>query len=383
MRIHFIVRTLNEATGGGSHHNALAYIRLLKEHGHTVTVHAFARAGTVAPPDVPVDIHDFGKGSFVQDHTDLAGLLRAHESDADVFFLYGVDFLWGGGLYRVQGGSVPVAVYLDTYLPTMARGSGNSTTTASLVLYRMKRLIWEKTIGRKYLQAVDRYLAVSPYLQEVYVRTAFPLVRMRIVPNAFTHLLHPVPPETRTEVTLLYTGRFIYDKGVDVLLEALGGLTALSWKLRLIGVGPEVSKYESCGKRLGIQDRVTILPWQDATALAQEYARADIFVHPARWPEPFGRTLVEAMSAGLPLIVPETGAAAWVAGKAGRTFPNGNSVRLRATIKSLLEDPSERASLASSAPSEAGRFSASQVVPILEEALRELGPQDAQKPGLG
>jgi glycosyltransferase involved in cell wall biosynthesis len=186
MKIHFILRTLNEKTGGGSHHNALAYIRYLQMHGHDVTVHAFSAHGTEAPHDVPVTLHSFESLSFQKAHQALANLLPALEKDADVFFLYGVDFLWGGGLYRQNGGTGPVSVYLDTYLPTMRMGSVDSTGYVDRGTYLLKRFLWESTIGRTYREHIDRFIAVSPYLHDVYVRFGFNSKKFSILPNAFT-----------------------------------------------------------------------------------------------------------------------------------------------------------------------------------------------------
>ena len=108
MRIHFFVRTLNDATGGGSHYNSIAYIRALQAQGHLIKVHVFSNAPSNSyPEDITPLVHDGWGMSFRRSRAYLAELLHKYESEADAFFLYAVEFTWGGGLYRRTGGKVP------------------------------------------------------------------------------------------------------------------------------------------------------------------------------------------------------------------------------------------------------------------------------------
>src|SRR3989344_4814175 len=116
MKVHFLVRTLNEATGGGSHYNSIAYIRALRKGGHSVEVHVLYPGGNAFPVDISPIVHQgFGLG-HLGERAYIAKLLRQYESEADIFFLYAVEFAWGGGVYRRTGGRVPVVVYMDSYL---------------------------------------------------------------------------------------------------------------------------------------------------------------------------------------------------------------------------------------------------------------------------
>jgi starch synthase len=371
MRIHFIVRTLNEKTGGGSHHNALAYIRFLKQKGHEVTIHAFAKEGTTAPDDLSITVHNFGATNFTVAHRALAKILCENQQNADVFFLYGVDFLWGGGLYRKEGGLVSVVVYLDTYLPSMNLGSPDAGSSFTRSLYRLKRMVWEKTVGRNYRACVDMYLAVSPFLEEVYVRYGFPAEKFKVLPNAFT-LPETISRsvEVQAEVRLIYAGRIIRDKGIDLLIRALTKCREYAWTLTIVGSGPMLEKCKEMVRLAKLENQISFVPWVDRTKLAELYEVSDIFVHPARWPEPFGRTLVEAMSHSLSLIVPQYGAAAWVVDGAGISFQNGNKHDLEKALRNILTDPQLRMTLAAQGPSRAGEFNVSSVGPQLERLLQ-------------
>jgi len=57
-----------------------------------------------------------------------------------------------------------------------------------------------------------------------------------------------------------------------------------------------------------IENRVGFVPFQDNPA--DVYRALDIVVHASTKPEPFGRTIVEAMACGKPVIAAQTGGAA-------------------------------------------------------------------------
>jgi glycosyltransferase involved in cell wall biosynthesis len=43
--------------------------------------------------------------------------------------------------------------------------------------------------------------------------------------------------------------------------------------------------------------------------IGRYYDMADVFVHPALWPEPFPRTILEALSHRVPMVVSDSGSA--------------------------------------------------------------------------
>ncbi|MGT2487336.1 glycosyltransferase [Methylobacterium oryzae CBMB20] len=67
----------------------------------------------------------------------------------------------------------------------------------------------------------------------------------------------------------------------------------------------------------------------------------DAVVHPSVDPEPFGRTLVEAMLVGVPVIATDAGASAEIldGGAAGTLVPPRRPDRLAAALSALFADP--------------------------------------------
>ena len=91
-------------------------------------------------------------------------------------------------------------------------------------------------------------------------------------------------------------------------------------------------------RNLGINESVTFTGRLDRTDLRTYYSIADVFVHPAIWQEPFGRTLLEAMSFGIPLIVSNVGAPPQIVENAGLIFKSGDVEDLKRKIELIIDN---------------------------------------------
>jgi glycosyltransferase involved in cell wall biosynthesis len=99
---------------------------------------------------------------------------------------------------------------------------------------------------------------------------------------------------------LLFIGRLVPYKGVDVLLRAMASVDATAW---LIGDGPQRQRLEADAGRLQVTDRVQFLgPLSDAEVVAHLHA-CDVFVLPSvTHAETFGMVQLEAMTCGKPVV---------------------------------------------------------------------------------
>jgi glycosyltransferase involved in cell wall biosynthesis len=366
MKIHFFVRTLNDEKGGGSHYNSIAFMRALKAAGHTVTVHVFSKGGgNHFPPDIEPEVHDGWGLSFLESRRYLAQLLAQYENDADIFFLYAVEFTWGGGLYRRNGGKVPVVVYMDAYLPSM-----NNVHLASMRewIYHFKRIPWDKTIGCIDANAVDQFLPCSPYIGDEYKKFGFPRDKFTVLPNIVPDKSTPLIPGTG-ETRILFIGRLVYDKGIDLLIKALKQLQEFKWKLIVVGSGPMLPFVEEAAKDLPIE----IVGWVPQESVGGWYAKSDIFVLPARWPDPAPRTVVDALHSRIAAVVPDTGGSSWIAGKAGISFKTGDLASLTEQLRIVMKNENDlRATLALESAHEVKKFSEEAVVSQLEDIMRKV-----------
>jgi rhamnosyl/mannosyltransferase len=105
---------------------------------------------------------------------------------------------------------------------------------------------------------------------------------------------------------VLFIGRLVYYKGVDVLLKALAQVPAVSGII--VGDGPLKRELEELAETLGISKRVRFLAPLPEDLYPAIYHCADLFVLPSiERTEAFGIVGLEAMAAGLPLITTELG----------------------------------------------------------------------------
>jgi glycosyltransferase involved in cell wall biosynthesis len=127
----------------------------------------------------------------------------------------------------------------------------------------------------------------------------------------------PQPPSSLGTFSFGLAGAYARWKGQDLFLHAAAQLRARRPDLRprfyVIGspiyatVGSQFSEGElrQLTENLGIADHVGFIPFQ--AAMAPLYRALDVVVHASTRPEPFGRTVAEAMGCGRPLIVAEEG----------------------------------------------------------------------------
>jgi glycosyltransferase involved in cell wall biosynthesis len=154
------------------------------------------------------------------------------------------------------------------------------------------------------------------------------------------------------ELDVLYVGRLIDEKRVDLLLDALARLAQSLPGIRcgIVGDGPERIKLERCAAQLGVAGRITffgVVP--DATVFALMKA-AKVLVQPSER-EGFGMTVAEAQACGaVPIVVRGAFTAAPDLIRDGDdglvVAPAAGAIA--AAIGTLLSDPARRAAMAAS-----------------------------------
>ncbi len=150
------------------------------------------------------------------------------------------------------------------------------------------------------------------------------------------------------EKYVVFLGRLLYNKGVDVLLKAFKEvLTELGsqYSLVVIGKGPFKEEYERLAKNLGLLSLTTngkakvvftgYLPDEEVYALLQGAA---LFCLPSRW-ESFSISTLEAMAAGAPVICSAVGGLRYWVGDAALLVSPDSVTELKNKIKQVLLNP--------------------------------------------
>jgi rhamnosyl/mannosyltransferase len=99
---------------------------------------------------------------------------------------------------------------------------------------------------------------------------------------------------------LLFVGRLVPYKGVDVLLRSLVDVQA---RLTIVGDGPRRGALEQLASDLGVADRVRFAGVLSDAEIIARYHAADVFVLPSvTRAEAFGMVQIEAMACGTPVV---------------------------------------------------------------------------------
>ncbi len=176
---------------------------------------------------------------------------------------------------------------------------------------------------------------------------------------------------------LVFAGRLISEKRVDLLLEA-AAILARSMPgpiLTIIGDGPARASLQRQVARLGLADRVELLGrLETSNEVWNRMSRAKIAVHPSAR-EGFGLFALEAMALGLPVVHCASSESA--VGEVVRDRTDGREVDpdpelLAAAIRQLLGDPAAYASMSANAVERAAEFDWGAATQTLERVSREL-----------
>jgi glycosyltransferase involved in cell wall biosynthesis len=180
-----------------------------------------------------------------------------------------------------------------------------------------------------YRERVRRYIALTEFGRQKFIEGGLPPGLIRVKPNFVES------PPIRTVFKrkgFLFVGRLSREKGINVLANAMSGLSGLPCDV--IGTGPDQ-------KLLSNIPGLLMSGWQNTDVVFERMQHARALIMPSIWYEGFPRTLVEAFAAGLPVIASRLGAMAALIkdGHTGLLFDPGNAADLAAKLQWAYAHP--------------------------------------------
>lgn len=139
---------------------------------------------------------------------------------------------------------------------------------------------------------------------------------------------------------VMFSGRLTVNKGAEFLIKAARSINA---EILILGDGPDRQHLQSIIDSNGIKN-ARILGWikaKDHIDFHAFYKRADVFVAPSVWNEPFGLVLLEAMACAKPVVTTKSGGIVSIIkdGKNGIFVPARNATAIATAVNKLLDDP--------------------------------------------
>ncbi|MEC4805649.1 MAG: glycosyltransferase family 4 protein [Jaaginema sp. PMC 1079.18] len=151
----------------------------------------------------------------------------------------------------------------------------------------------------------------------------------------------PRPPLT-SPPTVVFAGRFVPEKGIDVLLKAFARILNQIPEAQLLiaGQGVEAENLKALVAELAIAKSVRWLGHLERQQMEQHFDSAWVQVVPSLWAEPFGNVTTEAMMRGTAAIASAVGAQPEIVidGETGYLVPPGDVESLTEALFKLLSD---------------------------------------------
>jgi glycosyltransferase involved in cell wall biosynthesis len=200
------------------------------------------------------------------------------------------------------------------------------------------------------LKSVDAFVATTGEIEKGLSNDGFPGEKINRIPNFIDFsVFGPAPPDAKEKLKeklglgkgpcVIFSGRFIERKGIDVLLGAwkIVADNAAQRRLILLGDGPLLGEMKTLAKRLGIIDSID---FHGHVHDVPDFLRAsDIFVL-SSLQEGMPNSLLEAMACGLPPVATRIGGVVDIIrdGENGVLAGAGDIRALAEGLMSLLTD---------------------------------------------
>jgi glycosyltransferase involved in cell wall biosynthesis len=213
------------------------------------------------------------------------------------------------------------------------RGSAaGSAAVAAMIGWHRARGTWRHKVAR--------FIALSDFAKDLYVRAGVPAGRIAVKPNFVADPLPHPAGGTAERSGAVFVGRLSPEKGAETMLAAWRQLSNVP--LTVLGDGPERAALQAAAP-----PNVRFLGFQDRNAVLRAMAGAQALVVPSTWYENFPMTVVEAMALGTPVIASNIGALRTIVtdGRDGLHFARGDPADLARVMTAAFADPERLAVL--------------------------------------
>lgn len=234
----------------------------------------------------------------------------------DLVIIWNMANLGTGPIIAVQSEDIPCIYNIDDYwLIDLKTGLVDDPS----MLRKKYRAILHGLRDFEQLN-VKHLLMTSESLKKIHIKQGFSEEIISVIPRGLQSntilpldLLGELPRKRFGYPHLLFVGRLVPEKAPDVAIKTIEVLKHThklsNISLDIIGQGTQtyMAELRTLVRELDLEENVHFLGWVDYSQVMNMYKDYDALLFPSRWEEPFGRTVLEAMSQGLPVIASKAG----------------------------------------------------------------------------
>jgi D-inositol-3-phosphate glycosyltransferase len=222
---------------------------------------------------------------------------------------FNLDLIHGHSMYSFGYALTKKLPYVATLHGTQLNEFKNSLqygASPNHIITDFSSMLMERYSGKK----ADRVIVVSQEnRRDVISQYGIPDKKIITIPNGVD--VSRFTPSNCESKTLIFVGRLHERKGIDKLLKSFSKVIKEEPEaiLKIVGSGEDEGRLKGLAKKLKLDEKnVKFLGFVPEKKLPEVYSSSSIFVLPSYY-EGFGIVLIEAMSAGLPLVSVRTGGA--------------------------------------------------------------------------
>lgn len=291
-------------------------------------------------------------------------VLRREKPDVVITHnLTGIGFLIPRVIHRLGYFHIHVTHDVQLYNPSgiIITGKEHSFSQQLYVLFgytRIMRWLFAKT---------DVVISPSQFLLSFYrSRGFFSRSKTVVVANPVSIPEEPPQHTSSSHFRLLFLGQIVAQKGIQLLIDVVRSLPYTHIDLKVIGVGPLLSKLVEAVPQ---DKRIRFYGWQSQQAIAAFFSTSDVLVVPTLCYDNSPTVIFEALSYGIPVVASHIGGIPEIIheGVNGWLFKPGDKDSLKRVIVRLIEHRDAVARASRKAVDSVKRFSIDSFIEALLE----------------
>lgn len=219
------------------------------------------------------------------------------------------------------------------------------------IIKRIFAYFWMKNL-LVHLKKLDKFIVLTHEDKNAWHE----LNNIEVIPDPLSFI--PKSISNLSNKRVIAVGRYVYQKGFDLLLEAWAKVSTKcpEWSLAIYGDGNR-QPYQELADKLNIDSKRCLLNPRTLD-IEQEYLNSSLFVLSSRF-EGFGMVLVEAMACGLPVVSFDCpcGPKDIIShGEDGILVSNGDSEAMEDALLDIINDNEKRMQMSANAVRNTERF---------------------------